>query len=81
MQASSLGAGVALSGGSIVLASTMASGAVSNTIASHVTTGECNANGCMLINVTAKKIQVRLFLVIFGYFLVIFWLFLRGQLV
>ena len=53
MQASSLGAGVALSGGSIVLASTMASGAVSNTIASHVTTGECNANGCMLINVTA----------------------------
>jgi hypothetical protein len=81
VQASSLGAGVALSGGSIVLASTMASGAVSNTIASHVTTGECNANGCMLINVTAKKIQVSLFLVIFVYFLVIFWLFLRGQLV
>ena len=59
MQASSLGAGVALSGGSIVLASKMASGAVSNTIASHVTTGECNANGCMLINVTAKKIQAN----------------------
>ena len=59
VQASSLGAGVALSGGSIVLASKMASGAVSNTIASHVTTGECNANGCMLINVTAKKIQAN----------------------
>ena len=54
-----LGAGVALSGGSIVLASKIGSGSVNNTIASHVTTGECNANGCMLINVTAKKIHAN----------------------
>ena len=58
-QASELGAGVALSGGSIVLASKIGSGSVNNTIASHVTTGECNANGCMLINVTAKKIHAN----------------------
>ena len=58
-QASELGAGVALAGGSIVLASKIGSGSVNNTIASHVTTGECNANGCMLINVTAKKIHAN----------------------
>ena len=37
----------------------MASGAVSNTIASHVTTGKCEANDCMLINVTAKSIKAN----------------------
>ena len=58
-QASELGGGVALAGGSIVLASKIGSGSVNNTIASHVTTGECNANGCMLINVTARKIHAN----------------------
>eukprot|EP00740_Mantoniella_antarctica_P006989 CAMPEP_0181355250 /NCGR_PEP_ID=MMETSP1106-20121128/3796_1 /TAXON_ID=81844 /ORGANISM="Mantoniella antarctica, Strain SL-175" /LENGTH=539 /DNA_ID=CAMNT_0023467971 /DNA_START=47 /DNA_END=1666 /DNA_ORIENTATION=- len=49
--------GVAITGNSLVLASNIASGSVHHTIASHVTTGKCEANGCMLINVTARSIK------------------------
>ena len=48
---------VAMTDGSVCLASKIKSGSLKRTIASHVTCDQIDTNGCILINVTAKKIK------------------------
>ena len=50
-------AGVALEGGSVALACDIKEGTLTHTVASRVTCDSVDANGCLLINVTARKIK------------------------
>lgn len=49
----------ALAGGSIALACRVTSGALDRTVASRVTAGRCDVEGCLLINVTARSIRAK----------------------
>ena len=48
---------VALTGGSVALACDVHEGTLHHTVASHLTCGTVDANGCLLINVTARSVK------------------------